>query len=271
MPIALDYENSLTLKTPYGPPTRVPIEVFLGQFLPALPPGVNLSARVGSLRRRPRLWKRLVTKGDRLWGYSRRDPCQVGADGAFNPLETCFQRLSTAFPGRNSVSFVNNAGSSWDLWDRSEDALPDAWLEYVGPSASGSNPWSTIAVVGVYQLKANRDTLEDVCLSSFFRPCTWLLSNLQRTGQNATKLVWCMANCMLDDPARRFAYGFSVEDTRMSLWYCDRTQFVMSHSFDFVTVRPYSLRSSLRYQPLSRNMPTSFDSSSPARMRILTR
>ena len=40
----------------------------------------------------------------------------------------------------------------------------------------------------------------------------------------------------MDDPGRRFTFGFSAEDTRMSLWYCDRTQFIVSDSFDFVTV-----------------------------------
>ena len=46
-----------------------------------------------------------------------------------------------------------------------------------------------------------------------------------------------MAKCMLEDPRRRFTFGFSAEDTNMTLWYCDRTNFVATDSFNFVTVR----------------------------------
>ena len=49
-----------------------------------------------------------------------------------------------------------------------------------------------------------------------------------------------MASCIMEDPTRRFTYGFSVEDKEMSLWYCDRAGFVASEPFNFVSVSCYS-------------------------------
>ena len=131
MSTAPDYGQTptRTLWTPYGDAARVSTKVFLDRFLPALPPGVDLGIRVASLRRRRKLWRLLVAKNDRLWGYSRRDPFQAEPSCAFTPLQTCYQRLATALPGRNALSFINNADGSWNLYERDEDALPDAWLE----------------------------------------------------------------------------------------------------------------------------------------------
>ena len=45
-----------------------------------------------------------------------------------------------------------------------------------------------------------------------------------------------MANCMRFDPRRRFALGFTIENTDMTLWYCDRAQLIVSERFDFCKV-----------------------------------
>ncbi|PSS30941.1 hypothetical protein PHLCEN_2v2510 [Hermanssonia centrifuga] len=40
---------------------------------------------------------------------------------------------------------------------------------------------------------------------------------------------------MREDPRRRFTFGFTIEDTEMKLWYCDRSQTVASQPFNFIT------------------------------------
>lgn len=45
-----------------------------------------------------------------------------------------------------------------------------------------------------------------------------------------------MENCMRMDPRRRFVYAFTIEDTAMKLWYCDRAQVLVSEPFNFVEV-----------------------------------
>ena len=165
MSTAPDYGQTptRTLWTPYGDAARVPTKVFLDRFLPALPPGVDLGIRVASLRRRRKLWRLLVAKNDRLWGYSRKNPSDIGVHASFTPLQRCFQKISTAFPGRNGVSFVFNNGGPWESFERTEDALPDAWLAHNSRSLTDSvDQWCSIAVSGVYQLKINKASFEDV-------------------------------------------------------------------------------------------------------------
>lgn len=38
------------------------------------------------------------------------------------------------------------------------------------------------------------------------------------------------------DPRRRFVFAFTVENVNMRLWYCDRSQKLVSESFNFMTV-----------------------------------
>ena len=54
--------------------------------------------------------------------------------------------------------------------------------------------------------------------------------------QNDEKITRCLSQCMNGDARRRFAYGFTIEDSWMRLWYCDRMQMIVSESFNFVHV-----------------------------------
>lgn len=40
------------------------------------------------------------------------------------------------------------------------------------------------------------------------------------------------------DPRRRFAFGFTIENYGMRLWFRDRSQIIVSRRFNFITVRP---------------------------------
>ena len=41
---------------------------------------------------------------------------------------------------------------------------------------------------------------------------------------------------MCSDARRRFVIGFTIEDAIMTLWYCDRSQILLSNEFNFVQV-----------------------------------
>lgn len=41
---------------------------------------------------------------------------------------------------------------------------------------------------------------------------------------------------MQKDPCRRFTLGFTIENTRMSFWFSDRSQILVSEPFNFITV-----------------------------------
>ncbi len=63
------------------------------------------------------------------------------------------------------------------------------------------------------------------------------LPTLTSPAQNAEKVSWSMRNCMRHDARRRFIFGFTIENTNMRLWFCDRSQVVICKPFDFITVR----------------------------------
>lgn len=54
--------------------------------------------------------------------------------------------------------------------------------------------------------------------------------------QNISKVLWHMAYIMANDPARRFTFGVTIEDTNMRLWFCDRSGFVASDVFNYTQV-----------------------------------
>lgn len=53
---------------------------------------------------------------------------------------------------------------------------------------------------------------------------------------------------MHSDPRRRFLFAFTIENVNMRLWYCDRSQTVVSESFNFITA-------SLPSHPIARVSP----------------
>ena len=54
--------------------------------------------------------------------------------------------------------------------------------------------------------------------------------------QNKDKVCKYLAASLSDDVRRLFTYGFTIEDTQLSMWYADRARSVASEPFNFVTV-----------------------------------
>lgn len=55
--------------------------------------------------------------------------------------------------------------------------------------------------------------------------------------QNIEQLLWDMNQILRNDPSRRFSVGYSIENTSMRIWRCDRSDIVSSEEFDFKKVR----------------------------------
>lgn len=54
--------------------------------------------------------------------------------------------------------------------------------------------------------------------------------------QDDVKILWSMNYCMVEDPQRRFTFGFTIEDTEMRMWFCCREIVLVSEDFNFLTV-----------------------------------
>lgn len=48
--------------------------------------------------------------------------------------------------------------------------------------------------------------------------------------------MWSLNRMMRYDVARRFVFGYTVEDTSMRLWFASRSDVFVSEIFDFTTV-----------------------------------
>lgn len=97
----------------------------------------------------------------------------------------------------------------------------------------GTDSWLDIGPVGEFK-KGNTDKDFHDVRSSFVLPDSCLDQSIRM--QNARKVLWDMNVVMRDDPRRRAAYGFTIENTTVRLWYCDRTQVLVSSPFDFFQV-----------------------------------
>ena len=60
-----------------------------------------------------------------------------------------------------------------------------------------------------------------------------------------------MSRCMQEDPRRRFVLGFTSENSSMKLWFCDRSQVIVSEPFNFITVSSRALLDVSPSRPLS--------------------
>ncbi|KAJ3552851.1 hypothetical protein NM688_g3934 [Phlebia brevispora] len=94
---------------------------------------------------------------------------------------------------------------------RESSCLPDCVLYFPTRGRKGPH-WDDIAVTGEFK----KDH-----------------SNVDRLNDNIEQLVWNLNQTMRNDPCRRFTLGFTIENTVMRIWHCDRSEVVVSKSFDF--------------------------------------
>ncbi|KAF8841825.1 hypothetical protein BDN67DRAFT_1010350 [Paxillus ammoniavirescens] len=60
-------------------------------------------------------------------------------------------------------------------------------------------------------------------------------NNESKRIDNDQKLIWSLHHTMRNDPCRRSAFGVTIEDTKVRLWFTCRSGTVVSEAFDFVT------------------------------------
>ena len=54
--------------------------------------------------------------------------------------------------------------------------------------------------------------------------------------QNRQKTAWNMYQLLREDPRRRFTLAYSIENTTTRIWFCNRSEMLVSEPFNFVTV-----------------------------------
>ncbi|KAJ3559366.1 hypothetical protein NM688_g392 [Phlebia brevispora] len=214
---------SITLRcldTPQGTPHEVPIELFVKSILPPLHSGLVVDEVVRKLEKSGKKsspQKPVTLKG--RWRGFAVDPesARESEKTSFRNLEPVFRSILKAAVTKvrdcsSPLCFRNNSACIPRSWNRCSDTFPDAyWLREAHCS------WSNIAVSGEYK-KGNTNSDEH---------------------DNAVKVTTSMFRCMRRDPCRRFTFGFTIENTNMKLWFCDRAQLLCSTPFNFILDRKY--------------------------------
>ncbi|KAJ3529563.1 hypothetical protein NM688_g7837 [Phlebia brevispora] len=206
------------MSTRLGPATQVPIQFFLDHVLPPLDAEIDTDAVLAKLRRYGKGPHRAITKAGRWCGFSV-DPAKIKgphSGSAFANWPRVVDAIArcgapTGKCMKPSLRLVNNPSPGRDAEDCSVRAAPDAYM--VAPDVLAGKtevPWTSIAVIGEYETYASDK------------------------DDNVSKITRSISRAF-EDPRRRFVFGFTIEDTAMRLWFCDRTQLIVSTYVNFIT------------------------------------
>ncbi|EED78862.1 predicted protein [Postia placenta Mad-698-R] len=192
---------------------EVGADFFRTYLLPRLPTGVDINQVVNKLHEKH-------IKGNR-WVAFLKDP--KDADGSEN---VCFKSLETVAAAIGEVAstmtgkkqllkFVQNPNDAPESSTRTSKSRPDGFfIRNSGPE--GKFRWMDIALSAEYKKVENAKTKDDL----------W---------QDVRKVIWSMHHCMREDARRRFTYGLTIENRTMRMWFCSRTELLVSKPIDFMS------------------------------------
>ncbi|GJE97385.1 hypothetical protein PsYK624_136020 [Phanerochaete sordida] len=191
---------------------------FLDRLLPRLREGLNADAILNTLSDPLPGDTTAAIVNDR-WSALRQDPAD---DSRWEP--TVFEQLdlvtdaihrATGLPDdQRTVVFRSSGSHAPSCSERDNSSEPDGFAAERGIPHADLR-WHNIATAGEYKKKMTMADIDD----------------------NRKKLMWSLSHMMRDDVRRRFAFGYTIENTTMRLWFCNRSEFIVSLPFDFMKER----------------------------------
>ncbi|KAF8845353.1 hypothetical protein BDN67DRAFT_941205 [Paxillus ammoniavirescens] len=130
-------------------------------------------------------------------------------DKTFRPLESIISNILAAVqnPG---ISFLA-APTKTPLSSRNNTSRPDGHLVLGSTNSATKDHWFDIAVPFEFKKSCDHDAVKD----------------------NDEKVIWSLHNIMREDPCRRFAFGITIENTRLRLWLSNRALLVVTEPIHF--------------------------------------
>ncbi|THG92913.1 hypothetical protein EW026_g8162 [Hermanssonia centrifuga] len=195
----------------------VTVDYFLKAVAPRLRPEINVDVVLQKLRDHGDI------VGDR-WAHFLSDPGESHEheNVTFKPLEKLIQTIVDATKCGSvlpTLKLVNNPYACPESSLRNNSSRPDSYaILTLDRSGSQDRPlWIDIGGTGEYK---KGDTEKDKV-------------------DNARKIMWSMHHCMANDPRRRFTFGWTIENTEMRLWHCNRSKRLVTCAFNFVEEHKY--------------------------------
>ncbi|KAF7799155.1 hypothetical protein EIP86_010386 [Pleurotus ostreatoroseus] len=214
------------IKTPLGSFSELPLQTFFDKILPPLHHDLHpdqIFQRMKNIKKSPKV----ITRQKRWRGFAR-DPkySEHSVYDTFKHLDSVVKSIQDASSSlsdcaRSTIRFQSSPGSATRHNHSLEESFPDASF-FEGPERD----WSHIAVCGEYQTGDVAHGVQD----------------------SITKVTASMISCMRNDVRRRFVLGFTIENTDMRIWLCDRSRILVSQPFNFIT--PHELGWDTTMKPL---------------------
>lgn len=195
---------------------EVDVEFFFKGLLPRLKTQSLLSSVEDSLiasgaigidsRGRPNRWKKYFPRAP-----SKQDAVE---DNVFASLEALVKAIRDAAesPSDPTLHFVCRPTKSPESSTRDNPSRPDSYGILYGREKSTPAQWIDIAVPAEFKKDSGQKAEND----------------------NGKKILWSMYHIMREDPTRRFVYGFTIQDTKMRLWFVNRSDTFVSRNFNFI-------------------------------------
>ncbi|KAI5117344.1 hypothetical protein M0805_006243 [Coniferiporia weirii] len=197
---------------------EVDLDFFTNNVLPPLRDGFNVDEIVTSLES-----KKIIKEG--RWEWFEEDPMrkQCTETEAFKPVVDIFESIVRAANekshGHEQTLTLRMAPNSAPVSERSNRTRPDGFMilkeaeDKFGSDEKARRSWYDLALA----FETKKDGSDP----------------LQR-DDNVSKQVYSMQHTMSIDPCRRFAFGITIENASMRLWFCSRAVMLVTKSFNFI-------------------------------------
>ncbi|KAI0916615.1 hypothetical protein AcW1_010385 [Taiwanofungus camphoratus] len=189
---------------------EVSVQFFLDNIFPPLRPEFDLDRVIQTLKDQNDIlqsgrWRSFPVNPAASWSNE---------NVTFKPLEDMVRQIAMAGGlGGNGrlLDFENNPNHTPKSELRDSTSRPDGYL-ILRDKQDGVH-WTDIALCAEYKKGKSINDRND----------------------NVRKIVWGMHHCMRDDPRRRFTMGLTIEDTDTRLWFCSRSETLVTERFNFTT------------------------------------
>ncbi|KAJ6511306.1 hypothetical protein C8R47DRAFT_729886 [Mycena vitilis] len=186
-------------KTFVGVP-EVPLDFFLTAILPPLSDSIlDIEAEL--------IKRGLIVDG--LWALN--PSLSHGGKDHFADLVQIFDAVAEA--AEQGLRRPPNARLLYSVPDAvagTQPPLPDAQIRLIAPDSDSSSCFATAV--------------------------PWRMESMRKPREsNNHELIWSCQDLLRDDPRRRFAYGVTLDDTQMRIWFFSRSEELVSCPFDCMT------------------------------------
>ncbi|KAJ3521814.1 hypothetical protein NM688_g8969 [Phlebia brevispora] len=195
--------------TPHGDAVVIPVNAFLTRVAPPLQRTLDVAQVVRNLLRTNKRWP-VIQNG--RWRVFTQDPADSDQPRTkrYKRLESVVEAIhKAAGVAEVPVLLIQRSQCVMGSEDRDQHTLPDAYFS----RGRCARDWTDVAAFGELHEKDSDADFEE----------------------NVRKVTESMHHCMKKDARRRFVYAFTINNATIRLWFCDRSQILVTEPFKFIT------------------------------------